>query len=63
MITFSDERQKTTRAAGTTPAAFSFPSPFIPAAAGLPHGGISPSPPCGKMSDFAESLNAIVIEN
>ena len=62
MITFSDQRQKSTRAAGKFPAAFSVPNPFISAAAGLPNGGIFPLSPCGKMSCFAESFDTNVIE-
>ena len=37
---FWNQRQKTTRAAGKFPAVFSFPNPFVSAAAGFSHGGV-----------------------
>lgn len=63
MITFSEIIDKNIRAAGTVPAVLSFPQSSIPAAAGLPHDNNFSISPCGKMSFFAEILNAIVIEN
>lgn len=64
MITFSEIIDKETYGQpGQFRLLFLFPNPSIPAAAGLPHSKNFFFSPCGKMSFFAENLNAIVIEN
>ena len=64
MITFSEIIDKKTYGQpGQFRLLFLSPNPFIFAAAGLPYGGVFLFPLLRKMSFFAESLNAIVIQN
>ena len=64
MITFSEIIDKKTYGQpGQFRLLFLSPNPSIPAAAGLPRDNNFSFSPCGKMSFFAEILNAIVIEN
>ena len=64
MITFSEIiDKKHTGSRDSSGCSFFSPIPLFLPPQGFPMTTIFLSPPCGKMSFFAEILNAIVIEN